>query len=75
MRSVAAEKDVTDPRYATAKNNALKQQRRIDHERDDFASDRGRQELYPNVDIHSVDRSTDGFPKTTLWSRVFQNRV
>ena len=38
MRGFTAEKAVTDPRNATAKNNALQQQRCIDHERDEALS-------------------------------------
>jgi len=38
MRRFAAEKAVIDPRYATAKDNALRKQRRIDRERDEALS-------------------------------------
>lgn len=77
MRRYDVKEAVTDSRYATAQNNARREKERIDREREEALSHLTGDDTdnIKNVDKHSVDRSADGFPKTTLWSRVFQNRV
>ena len=74
MRRYAAEKAITDPRYAIAKDNALKQQRRIDLERDEalsYLTDDDESNIRNST--HTVGCSISSLPKTRLWSCVFQN--